>query len=260
MTPVTRPLAAIAAMAIFLAGCVPLKQIQEERLAEFREAVRTGQLPFTVPPGSSVDTILVSDTARSVTIRMSREFSHVPYRRNNVRQINSSLSAFFEEAYEGYSIAVETLGMPLEELIPNFYRASREEYDLSRLPNVRSPRPEPILEIISKPLRPTAGLSRRTIGLWHSHGWYYDRTEDRWEWQRPRLFQSVEDLGPMSYTLPYLVPMLENAGARVFLPRERDTQRHEVVVDNDTPGAAYRETTSGPAWKTCTCMCGEANS
>ena len=37
----------------------------------------------------------------------------------------------------------------------------------------------------------------------------------------------------MAYTLPFLIPMLENAGANVFMPRERDWQVHEVVVDND---------------------------
>ena len=34
--------------------------------------------------------------------------------------------------------------------------------------------------------------------------------------------------------MPFLVPMLENAGAYVMLPRERDTQVNEVVVDNDS--------------------------
>ncbi len=37
----------------------------------------------------------------------------------------------------------------------------------------------------------------------------------------------------MSFTLPYLIPMLENAGAMVFTPRERDIQTNEVIVDND---------------------------
>jgi hypothetical protein len=37
-----------------------------------------------------------------------------------------------------------------------------------------------------------------------------------------------------SFVLPFLVPMLENAGAYVMLPRERDTQVNEVVVDNDS--------------------------
>ncbi|MCK4641776.1 MAG: fibronectin type III domain-containing protein, partial [Candidatus Marinimicrobia bacterium] len=35
-----------------------------------------------------------------------------------------------------------------------------------------------------------------------------------------------------------LVPMLENAGANVFIPRERDLQTHEVIVDNDLSSAS----------------------
>lgn len=49
----------------------------------------------------------------------------------------------------------------------------------------------------------------------------------------------------MSYVLPYLVPMLERAGANVFLPRERDPQLNEYIVDNDTTpllsGVYYEE-------------------
>ena len=41
-----------------------------------------------------------------------------------------------------------------------------------------------------------------------------------------------------SFVLPYLVPMLENAGAYVMLPRERDTQINEVIVDNDSSWVA----------------------
>ena len=77
-------------------------------------------------------------------------------------------------------------------------------------------------------------MYNRNIALWHSHGWYYEQRLNRWEWQRARLFQVVEDIGPMAFTIPYLIPMLENAGANVFVPRERDIQSHEVIVDNDT--------------------------
>ena len=37
----------------------------------------------------------------------------------------------------------------------------------------------------------------------------------------------------MSYVLPYVMPMLENAGAYVFNPRERDVHTVEMIVDND---------------------------
>ena len=69
--------------------------------------------------------------------------------------------------------------------------------------------------------------------MWQSHGFYYEPKLTRWEWQRARIFQTVEDLYTQSYVLPFLVPMLENAGANVLMPRERDSQIAEVVLDND---------------------------
>ncbi|MGM9763658.1 MAG: xanthan lyase [Candidatus Cryptobacteroides sp.] len=77
------------------------------------------------------------------------------------------------------------------------------------------------------------GLSGRHIAVWHSHGRYYNLCEERWKWQRPFLFQTCEDLFTQSFVLPFLIPMLENAGAVVLTPRERDIQTNEVIVDND---------------------------
>ena len=77
------------------------------------------------------------------------------------------------------------------------------------------------------------GLSGRHIALWQSHGRYFEQKLDRWEWQRAPLFQTVEDMFTQSFVLPYLAPMLENAGAYLLMPRERDIQRNEVIVDND---------------------------
>ena len=45
--------------------------------------------------------------------------------------------------------------------------------------------------------------------------------------------------------------MLENAGANVFTPRERDTQKQEIIVDNDdnrnTTNSLYLEVKSRKA-------------
>ena len=89
----------------------------------------------------------------------------------------------------------------------------------------------------------TKGLDGRHIAIWQSHGRYFDVNTEQWRWQRPCLFQICEDLFTQSYVLKYLTPMLENAGAYVMLPRERDTQIHECIVDNDStytgPGGRY---------------------
>lgn len=77
------------------------------------------------------------------------------------------------------------------------------------------------------------GLTDRYIALWQSHGRYYEEATRRWEWQRAPLHTTVEDMYTQSYVLPFLIPMLENAGAYVMTPRERDTQKYEVITDND---------------------------
>ena len=90
----------------------------------------------------------------------------------------------------------------------------------------------PFVERIGAPTW-SRGLSGRNIALWQSHGRYYDTKEEKWSWQRAPLFRTVEDMYTQSYVLPFLIPMLENAGAYVMTPRERDLNSYEVVCDND---------------------------
>ena len=85
------------------------------------------------------------------------------------------------------------------------------------------------------------GLSDRYIVLWQSHGYYYDEGMDIWTWQRACLFRTVEDMYTQTYVLPFLIPMLENAGAYVITPRERDTQWREIICDNDRSFDGPRE-------------------
>ncbi len=105
----------------------------------------------------------------------------------------------------------------------------------------------------SRPYFVTAGLQDRHLSLWASHGRYYDNDKHLWKWQRPFLFCTTEDLFTQTIVVPYLIPMLQNAGAIVFTPRERDWQRHEFIVDNDDPVKApyYVETNNGKKWKSC---------
>ena len=71
-----------------------------------------------------------------------------------------------------------------------------------------------------------------------------------WKWQRPLLFCTTEDLFTQTIVTPYLIPMLEQAGANVFTPRERSWQRNEVIVDNDNSrGPNYSEINGKYSWK-----------
>ncbi len=95
------------------------------------------------------------------------------------------------------------------------------------------------------------GLDGKHIAIWQSHGWYFEPKLNRWEWQRARIFETVEDLYTQSYVMPYVMPMLENAGAYVMSPRERDTNTTEIIVDNDGGMATgtYSEHNAAKKWK-----------
>jgi hypothetical protein len=243
---------AIALAALILSGCTGLPELRRESIDDFRLAVLTHSVEFPVPPGGRVDTVVADSAGKTLTVKLSREFSAEPFRPASVRAIYAGAGKYLTENFEGYSVSVEAQRRPIETLIPNIYRDDPATIDTLRLPRRDRPRPTPLVENLSRPFAPARGLKDKYIVLWHSHGWYYNIKEDRWEWQRPRLFQTAEDLVPLSFTLPYLIPMLEGAGATVFVPRERDCQIHEVVVDNDSRTADYVENslrTSSP-WHT----------
>ena len=112
----------------------------------------------------------------------------------------------------------------------------------------------PWVKNTSRPYPISKGLDGRHLAIWASHGIYYDQTEMKWRWQRPNLYCTNEDLFTQTIVVPYLIPMLEKAGANVFSPRERDWQRHEVIIDNDQTSigslVSYREQSFKKSWKT----------
>ena len=110
---------------------------------------------------------------------------------------------------------------------------------------------KPWVRNASLPYSTSQGLNGRHIALWASHGKYYDLAKEEWKWQRIPLFTTCEDLFTPTIVVPFLMPMLENAGAIVFSPRERDWQRHEVIVDNDQLTAlSYQEAAKHNKWST----------
>ena len=221
------------------------KEQEEEKLEDISEMTEevlevkfehvAKSLPVIFPPSAKIESINADRMNRLLEINLSKEFSYVPFRNETVEMLYEEFRDEFGSGYEDYKMQIKALGYPIEQLIPNYFRSGYAEYDQSRIPSSRFKRPDPVVRNVNSKNNSSKGLAGKNILLWHSHGWYHNLKLERWEWQRPRLFQSVEDLIPMSFTIPYLIPMLENAGANVFIPRERDVQTNEVIVDNDSP-------------------------
>ncbi len=202
----------------------------------FLDTSISDESPLKLNKYTKIDTIIVDSEMKQMEIHFDRDFANIPIREKLVEEIQLSLQIYLGRKFTGYNLKIFAADQLIENLIPNYFRSSKRSYDRSRMP-VAEVRSLPLVRNLSYKWHPSAGLYNRNIALWHSHGWYYEQSLQRWEWQRARVFQTVEDLLPMSYTLKYLVPMLENAGAHVFMPRERDLQTNEVIIDNDSPDA-----------------------
>lgn len=184
----------------------------------------------------TIDSVFVFDDKKAIRLYFSRSLSYLPIRESTLNNLENSIREILPRRFRAFSFEFYTDGKLLQELIPNSFKI-KGKLDKNRIPDTKSIR----IPIVQRAIGETfsSGLSSNNIALWPSHGWYYESKLDRWEWQRARLFGTVEELFTRSFVLPYLVPMLENSGANVFLPVERDTQIREMIVDNDrsTEGA-----------------------
>lgn len=163
-----------------------------------------------------------------VVISASVPMSYYPVREDNLAALYDSLRSLLPADLRRHKIEVMADGSNIASNIPLYYRSSRRGIKpfTNRAEGGALVRRE-------RPFASTKGLEGRHIAIWQSHGRYFDNKSNGWRWQRPLLWQTVEDLFTQSYVLPYLVPMLESAGATVLLPRERDFQDIELIADND---------------------------
>ena len=188
-----------------------------------------------------------SVNGKRLTIYTSIDMSYYPFREDNIEPIYDSVRSVLPEKFEDYEISIVTDRHHIEDLIPRPLRSEDVE-PKERFTNHSA---RPLVSRLSSLSQPTKGLAGRHIAMWQSHGYMFDNGSAEWGWQRARLWQTVEDLYTQSYVLPYLVPMLENAGANVMLPRERDVQKSEVIVDNDIrTESVYDEYTGDRTWYT----------
>lgn len=216
-------LAVVLFFPLSLFSQVPLTKILEDTLSVFgKKYADVGQV--------RISKITPLPAVKRLTITTNPALSYLPLRPNNVDSIYDLVRKLTSSDYPDYSLSILSNDREISDLIPGYYRKSGRS-QLARF--VVAPSQYPLIRNISSPNKVTHGLQNRHLAVWQSHGRYYNQTREEWMWQRPVMFSTVEDLYTQAYVLPFLVPMLENAGANVLLPRERDTQVNEVIVDND---------------------------
>ena len=188
----------------------------------------------------------MDDENETLTVKVNDAFAEQSFTPQVVEDIYAKIKEVLPSPYDDYFLRVETHNYEIQELIPNRLRKHK---DKTRMWGTTDYQGEPWVKNMDIPHDITEGLQGRHLSLWASHGRYYDVKSGTWKWQRPKLFGTTEDLFTQTIVVPYLIPMLENAGAVVFTPRERAWQKEEVIVDNDGSKRNYIEATSHGRWK-----------
>ena len=186
-----------------------------------------------------VDRVRISGNVYKV--ELGEMFNSLHYRPELVDSMEQAVKSVIASKYAGYEVKLYAQKKNnIRDLVPNYYRRPCD-IDRTRY-NTKYTKTTPFVSNEDRVYEVKHGLQDRNIALWQSHGWYYEQRTDRWQWQRARVFTTVEDNFTLSFVIPYLAPMLERAGANVFMPRERDYQRNEIVVDNDDAQCTNKET------------------
>lgn len=204
---------------------------------------------YTSKDKITVKQVLVDESVPLVSVYVSDSFGGQPFTPELVAQIYQEVQQQLPSPYNTWQLLIYAKEFPIQNLIP--ISMWEERNDSSRFYAKKSLfKGNPWVTPMSLPYKVENGLQGRHLCLWASHGKFFHAGKKRWEWQRPHLFCTIEDLFTQTIVVPYLIPMLENAGAVVFTPRERDWQRHEILVDNDTPSknGTYTEENGKYQW------------
>lgn len=198
------------------------------------------------PGGLRVNLVRPEKNSQTAKIFLNENFTYLPVTSELIKELSGITEGLLPDSLRSYKVALMVSDKPLSYFITT----------IDKLPEAHRHNPVFVAEAV--PLfHPRDGMAGDIVALWASHGRYYKPGSGSWQWQRPPLFQVTEDTHTMSYVLPYVVPMIENAGGYVLLPRERNINPYEVIVDNDTNDEGqifsqpyYKEKTGREKWIT----------
>ncbi len=213
---------------------VAMAGVNEQAVQKILDAAKPEYTDFGIP---KVEKVKVNTKKKTITVTCNTATSYLPLTKTQVDELKSKVRKSMGGRYAKYKVVIMADGHELSKLATD----AKRQYKL--------PKEDTHFVTPVGTRRPTMGLDGNNIALWQSHGWYFEPKLNRWEWQRARIFETVEDLYTQSYVMPYLMPMLENAGAYVMSPRERDTRVEEIIVDNNGTYRGYDEHNGSKKWQ-----------
>ncbi|MCR4993936.1 MAG: hypothetical protein K6A32_00930 [Bacteroidales bacterium] len=227
--------------AVCFAQTQPRKQIKSQLISYFTNY----DLGFSSKSEKcTVENVQTDDEKKILSIYVSEAFGTQPLSLQKVQRIYREVRQLLPSPYDTYQTQIYSKQVLIDDLVPGGTGTTPRQWgDIHHRGNAW-------VTPLDRTYDVENGLEGRHLCLWASHGRYFSLKDQNWQWQRPNLFCTNEDLLTQTFVIPYLLPMLENAGAIVYSPRERDWQRCEAIVDNDTPeqGGYYLERQGQHPW------------
>lgn len=230
----TSLLACLAALiATFGVQATEINDSTTAKIQKLVQALVPEHMGIGTPKANAID--VVED---SIKVDLSENFGDVPFTRENINQLKNDIKSTLGEQYQSNNVYITIASNSIENYFSDFETSYQRKHNAFITP-------------LDENRHYSKGLDGNIVAVWPSHGWYFEPYLNRWEWQRARLFHTVEDMYTHSYMIPFIMPMLENAGAYVWDARERDTHNFGVVVDHDGGHAqkGYHENNGKKKWK-----------
>ena len=156
------------------------------------------------PGGLRVNSVKADKGSRTAKVFLNENFTYLPVTKELIKDMTDETVKLLPDSLSGYQLSLMVGDKPLSYFITT----------IDKLPEQYRKNPSFVVDAL--PLaHAKEGLEGDIVAMWASHGRYFKPGSSNWYWQRPQLFQVTEDTHTMSYILPYVVPMIENAGGYV---------------------------------------------
>ena len=145
---------------------------------------------------------VISHDNKRIDIYLNQNFAYQLFRPETIDTIYNNLRSNLPQDVRRYTINIYSNDRRIEDMIPNYARKTK---DSGLLWNGTVYNGEPWVKNLSKSFSIDKGLENTHLFVTPSHGYHFDSSKDgRWEWQRPPLYTTREDLLSQSFVYPYI--------------------------------------------------------
>ena len=189
----TKLLATVAVVVMMGWSTMRAQSISDAQLANVQQVVKAF-LPSNMGIGELKARSVTLD-GDEVVVDLSENFGDVPFTKASIDSFKKDIKSALGGEYAGKDVRLTITGNDIDNYFAEF------DTDYKR-------RHTPFITELDQHRHYKKALDGNIVAVWPSHGWYFEPYLNRWEWQRARMFQTVEDMYTHSYMIPFIMPML----------------------------------------------------